>query len=135
MKNRDVRVTVLNIVIVILAIILLVLVSITVETVREPDYISYNGEYTFIYCMEDENYGNMARYYYQNCGSARKEDAELQEYYGVAKYFEAAFFHKAHMEAGDTVRADKYKAAMDAAAAQMGEFAFVADKIDKQLGE
>lgn len=132
---KDKIVFILNIVIVILAVILVMALSGAAMEIYDTlsDY-SYD-ENSFIYRIEDEHYANLVQMYYANCGSDGKEEKSMQEYYDLAKYFEAAFHHKIYAESGDTVRAEKYKAMMNEAKARMDEFAFAADIIDERLEE
>lgn len=134
--KKDKKVAILNLVIIILAVVLVMTmfsaISATYDAVT--DYSYSNEEDDFIWRLEYEDYADLVRYYYNNCGSNGKEEENLQEYYNLAKYFEAAFHHKIYEESGDTVRAEKYKAIMDEVAAELGEFAFVTEKIDEKLG-
>lgn len=132
--KKDIKVTILNIVIIALAVVLVITVFGTISEACSAfnDY-SYDED-SFIYCMEDENYADLVRFYYDNCGSDGKEDKKLQEYYDLAKYFEAAFHHKIYAESGDGVRAGKYKAIMDETKARMGELAFVTERMNGKLG-
>ena len=137
MKNREnglsAKAMILNIVIVILAFILLVTGAVAIGEIHD-NFKSYKmDESSFAYAMRKEAYGDMVRYYYQNCGTGDEEQRNLQEYYGVAKYYEAAFFYKIYVESGDMVRAERQQEFMNAAAEQMGDFAFVKDKIDAKL--
>lgn len=137
MKNREnglsAKAMILNVVIVILAFILLVTCVVAIGEIKD-NFNSYQvDESSFAYAMGKESYGDMVRYYYQNCGTGDEEQRNLQEYYGVAKYYEAAFFYKLYVESGDVTRADAQRELMNAAAEQMGDFAFVKDKIDAKL--
>lgn len=134
--KKDKKVIILNLVIIILAV---VLVMVSFNTIMETYYAFGGYSYSqdedhFIWCLEDERYADLVEDYYSNCGSNGKEKKNLQEYYNLAKYFEAAFHHKIYAEAGDTVRAEKYKAIMNETEAELGEFAFVTEKIDRKLG-
>ena len=134
--KKDKKVTILNIVIIVLTVVLVMtLFNTVIETYGAfNDYSYFNDEDSFIYRLEDGDYLGLVQLYYDNCGSDGKEGEKLQEYYNLAKYFEAAFHHKIYAESGDTVRAEKYKAIMDEMAAGLGEFAFVTEEMDRKLG-
>ena len=134
--KKDKKVTILNLIIIILAVVLVMALANTlVETYDAFNGYSYaHDEDDFIWRLEYEDYADLVRYYYNNCGSNGKEEKNLQEYYNLAKYFEAAFHHKIYAESGDTVRAEKYKTVMNETKAELGEFAFVTEKIDRKLG-
>ena len=60
-------------------------------------------------------------------------EGDLGEYYGVAKYFEAASYYKIYQESGDTVRANYQKEKMDAALEEMGDLSAEAERIKEKL--
>jgi len=132
--KKDKNVTILNIVIIFLAVVLVITVLQTIMEAGTVRYDYFYDEDSFIYCMEDEDYADMVQYYYDNCGSQGKEEKNMQEYYDLAKYFEAAFHHKIYVKSGDTVRAEKYKAIMDETKARLGELAFVTERMNEKLG-
>ncbi len=131
--KKDKKIFILNIVIIVLAVVLVITVFQTIAEAHSIITDYYHEEDSFIYCMEDEDYADMVQYYYDNCGSQGKEEKNMQEYYDLAKYFEAAFHHKIYVESGDTVRAEKYKAIMDETEARLGEFAFVTERMNSVL--
>lgn len=131
---KDKKVSILNIVIIVLAVVfVMALFSTIMETYSVFTDYSYDED-SFIYRIEDEQYGTLVQMYYDNCGSGGKEEKSMQEYYDLAKYFEAAFHYKIYAESGDIGRAEKYKAIMDEAEVGLGEFGFVAERIDEKLG-
>lgn len=135
MKSRDIRTIVLNIVIVALVFLNIVIGGVAIDEVRSFLRTYREDESGFLYALDAEDYDLMLDYYYQNCGSDGKEDKKLQEYYDIAKYYEAAFYYKIHMDAGDVERAAKYQAIMDEISARVGEFAFALEDIDKRFAE
>lgn len=135
MKSRDIRTIVLNIVIVALVFLNIIIGGVAIDEVRSFLRTYREDESSFLYALYAEDYNLMLDYYYQNCGSDGKEDKKLQEYYDIAKYYEAAFYHKIHEDAGDEARAGKYQAIMDEISARAGEFAFALEDIDEKLAE
>ena len=133
MKSRDIRTIVLNIVIVALVFLNIVIGGVAIDEVRSFLRTYREDESGFLYALDAEDYDLMLDYYYQNCGSDGKEDKKLQEYYDIAKYYEAAFYYKIHMDAGDVERAAKYQAIMDEISARVGEFAFALEDIDEKF--
>lgn len=91
-------------------------------------------EDSFYYRMQDESYAQMVSMYYSNVAAGEAEAEELQEYYGIAKYFEAAAHYKMYEEAGEAELAWTEAEKMEAAYTQMGDLALVKEKIDAQLG-
>lgn len=113
------------------------IVILAISTVKEFKYCFESpeaDESTFVYILEAQDYSRLLERYRLNVGSSGEEDEDLAEFYAVAKYYEAAFFYKAYEEGKDTERAAKQKELMDAAATQMGEFAFTKSDIDTKLG-
>lgn len=125
---------ILDSIVAILSVLLLIItVSATGELISEYHYTT-NEERTFSYRMEEENYSEMVGMYYENVAAGRGADATLQEYYGVAKYFEAASNYKLYLDAGENEKAAVWKEKMDEAFKQMGDFAFISENIQKKLG-
>ena len=93
---------------------------------------SFGWEYdadSFYYRLSDGDYGAMVEMYYLNEAYNVEPDEELNMYYGAARYFEAASWYKAYIEAGDDARAAAYRLTMDEAEAQMGALSMVAGDI------
>lgn len=124
----------MNIVIIVLAIVLVISLYFAVTEIYDASHIYRNKENSFMYAVEDGSYARMASMYHENMAADGKEKESYREYYGVAKYFEAAFFYEMYCEAGDTNRAQKYKGMMDAAVVDMGDFSFLQEDIDTKLG-
>ena len=89
---------------------------------------------SFYYRVKDGEFYRMVNYYYDNVADGHEDDGDLQEYYGVAKYYEAASLYKAFLETGDTVRAERELAKMEQALEQMGEWVILEQDIKRQLG-
>lgn len=132
-ERKDPRIRICDIIIGIQAI---VIVFLALGLAGEFVDATENGykAYSFHYSMEDGRYASMVEKYHYNEAYDIRETSDLSEYYGVARYYEAASLYKAYLELGETEQAETYKAAMDAAQAQMGTYAAEADKIQAQLG-
>ena len=93
---------------------------------------SFGWEYdadSFYYRLSDGDYGAMVEMYYSNESNNVKPDEELEMYYAVAKYFEAASWYKAYSEAGDSQWMVVYREAMDEAEAEMESLSMLAEDI------
>lgn len=132
-KRQDIKIIILNIVIGVLVFFLLIT---GVYALEEFSYEFDNGykEESFLYRIKDERYNEMVRMYHENEAYGKEFDEEGQEYYAIAKYYEAASFYKTFSEAGDTMRTERYLEKMQKAEEEMGAMSFVKDKIDEKLG-
>ena len=122
----------MNVVIVILCILLLIVGYVAVESTIDVFSPTY-GENSFRYSVEDNNFAPLVSKYYRNVAEGA-DSAKMQEYYGVAEYFEAASYYKAFLEAGDTVRAERELKRMEEAAGKMGGWEMTKAVIHEQLG-
>lgn len=98
----------------------------------QETYYSYSED-SFYYRLVDGDYASMVTMYYENKANDREEDENLEEYYGVAKYFEAASYYKIYNEIGDTVRANFQREKMQAALEEMGDLAGEEQRIKEKL--
>lgn len=124
----------LNLIIVVLAVVVVALIMETIVEVKDYVESAQSSESSFVYGIDEQNYSRIVERYHYNVGSAGAENEKFKEYYAVAKYYEASFFYKAFEENGDAARAAEQKELMDAALAQLGEFAHVKEDIDTKLG-
>ena len=83
--------------------------------------------------MEYGNYAPLVDHDHQNLAAGITGNKEEKEYYGVAKYYEAASFYKAFSTVGDTGRAAREKRKMDAAYEEMGGWQIAKEAIDAEL--
>ena len=132
-KRQDIKIIILNVVIGVLVFFLLIT---GIYALEEFSYEFDNGykEDIFLYRIKDERYNEMVRMYHENEAYGKEFDEEGQEYYAIAKYYEAASFYKAFSEAGDTERMERYLDKMEDAEEDMGAMSFTKDKIDEKLG-
>ena len=122
----------LDIIIGILCVMLVGAVAFAIHSFRENDSYSYS-ECSFYYRLEEESYGQMVEMYYCNEAAGVKAGEDMREYYGVAKYFEAASYYKIYRESGDSEKARGYQEKMEQALQEMGELRFVGDMICEKL--
>lgn len=124
----------LDIVIGILCVVLVGAVAFAISSFWENYSYSYSED-SFYYRLEDKSYGQMVEMYYTNEAAGVKPGEDMREYYGVAKYFEAASYYKIYREAGDLQKAQEYHEKMETALEEMEELKFVGDKICEKLGK
>ena len=131
-QSKQPKLFVLDIIIAGLTVFLMVMIGFAVE---EATYSHHTyDENNFYWRLESEEYASMVNMYYLNVAEGKGDARELQEYYGVAKYFEAATDYKMYLEAGETERANEALADMEEAYVQMGDFSMVKEKIHAKLG-
>lgn len=133
-RRIDIKLIVLNIVIIVMAFLLMLSVGYLIEEIHYAVSNYMYEDYSFVYALEGEEYGRIVNMYHENYQNGYDDEPKLQEYYGVAKYYEAAFDFKVYEELGEAAKAQEKQRLMDEAQIQMGEFAFVADRIDERLG-
>ena len=131
-QSRQPKLLVLDIIIAGLTVFFIFMIGFAVEE-ASYSYYSYDED-SFFWRLESEDYAGMVNMYYTNAAVGKEEAEELQEYYGVARYFEAAADYKMYVEAGEMGLAEDAWAAMEAAYVQMGDFFMVKGKIDTKLG-
>lgn len=139
MKNRvsnganKIVIWIMNIVIIVLSLVLFVMIFLVIAEFHQ----AFNRERStdsFGYHMTAEEYFQLVPTYYSNTAYGYEPDAETAEYYGVAKYFEAALIYNAYMETGNEEMEQVYKEKMQAAKPEMGGWDMAIPSIHKQLG-
>ena len=93
---------------------------------------SYDSD-AFYWRLEDENFSQMVEMCYANEAAGVEADEELEQYYGVARYFEAASYYKMYQDADDSEQMNKYLERMENAKTLMGELSFLSEKIHEKL--
>ena len=93
-KYSDSKIVICDVIIAILCIVLLFCIAGTTSEFYTTFHCSVYPKNSFYYRLEDEDYSEMLRMYYENNNSDQKTDPELKEYYGIAKYYEAAVNHR-----------------------------------------
>lgn len=86
------------------------------------------------YRLQDGNYALLAEMTWTNRMVGKGEDADAQEYYAVADYYEAAMQYRLCQEAQDTDGAARWLEKMKDAESRIGVFAAEIEKIDQMLG-
>lgn len=89
---------------------------------------------TLYYRLRDQDYARLAELTWQNRMNGRENDADSQEYYAVADYYEAAVQYCLCKEAGDTDGVENWLEKMEDAESRMGVFGAERAKIDQILG-
>lgn len=107
-----------------------------VKMVQELVYVfSRPGAVSFMEMdIAAENYVPLVDLYHDDVVYGGFVGDRKQEYYGVAKYFEAASMYRAFSETGDVERAAREADKMNAAYEEMGSWNIAADSIREQLG-
>lgn len=90
-------------------------------------------EDSFVYNIKEETYGEMVLSYYNNDLGGCKETRGLRECYGVAKYYEAAFWKNAYDIVGDAQWSAHYAEKMEEAYGEMGDYKFLESTIQEKL--
>ena len=109
----------------------------TVITVAVNFHKAYDRGYdsdALYYRLRDGDYARLAELTWQNRMNGRENDADSQEYYAVADYYEAAVQYRLCRETGDNDGADSWLEKMSDAENRMGVFAAEREKIDRILG-
>ena len=86
------------------------------------------------YALEDGRYGDLVEDYHRNIVCEAKTTTTMENYYAVARYYEAAMDYQLAVQNQNIALAEECRARMDAAAEEMGEFSDEKQKIDTLLG-
>ena len=97
-------------------------------------FSTHYSEENISYKVEDGFYDHLTEQYHAMTGEEVQVSRETLEYFGVAKYFEAAFFYKAYEVVGDAERAARQKDKMAKAYEEMGSWNIVQKDIHEKLG-
>lgn len=130
MRNKGTVVFLLDIVIVILCAALVGAAIFAVSSLRDSLDLAYDAD-SFYYRLSDGDFGSMVEMYYSNESIGAQADEELQQYYAIARYYEAACWYRAYAGREEAAR---YLADMTTAECNMGELSFVAEDIRTKLG-
>ncbi len=126
-----------NIVIIILTIILFIMITALIITTepKEHGYYTVIPAQSMLYSLERESYDTVLEDRYIN--SLLSIDPEKNDAYRVpfaaADYYEAAFNFYGYEKAGKTGEAKKYQEAMDTSREALGQYEYLADRIDEFL--
>lgn len=134
-KNGKVKVInwILNILIIVAAFFFLITAGVMIE---EFSYVTTatHSENSFYNALEAKNYSTMVGNQYRNILEGHEGNATMQEYYGVARYYEAASLYKAYAEVGNEELAAAFLEKMKQEESEMGGWTIAIDDIHKQLG-
>lgn len=123
----------LNILIVLLGILFVVVVFSTVKEFLDLYDNGYSID-SFYARTNDADYAPLPEMYYINEAERVEANSQFQEYYGVAKYVEAASYYRMYSENNDMQRAEAYREKMEQALSQMGVYSSLSDQINTKLG-
>lgn len=96
----------------------------------DDGYHYHYDEEDFLYAIQDGRYSELPEKKRRNEMEHVKTDAQLQECYAVADYYEAAFQYYMYLQNGDTEKCQKATADMKTAKSGMGELEYCAEEID-----
>lgn len=125
---------VMDVIIGFLCVCLVGAVVFTANMIYEDSYYGWQySEDSFYYRMEDEAYGWMVEMYHANEAAGVEPTENMREYYGVARYFEAASYYKMYEGNQDTEKMLYYEEQMKDALEDMGELQFLEANIMEKL--
>lgn len=133
MDTRHVGILILDLAILVMCIVFVSSIISVAASFHEVYDEGYDSEDLY-YSLREEKYAQLAS---QTCESriyGKGEDAELQEYYAVADYYEAALQYQLCLEVGDADRAGQWLEKMNDAGSRLGVFSAEKEKIDQMLG-
>ena len=122
-----------NFIIIILSVFLVVSVLTLALNIRDDMQWRANTAKDMSYNYEGNNYYYLVRKMYENESNHVKTDAWMEEYYAVARYYEAALRQKAYAEAGQSERAEAFQAVMEEQIPLMGPYTDCISKIEEML--
>lgn len=129
MRSKKRNHLLLDILILVLTVALVLAFIFAVSSFRDALSLGYDAD-SFYYRLSDGDYGAMVEMYYENESLGIRPDEELQPYYAIARFFEAACWYRAYEGREE---AEGYLSRMREAEADMGELRFVADEIRAAL--
>lgn len=124
---------VLNIVIVVLSFFFVMTAGVMIEELYTAFAPTYDED-NFYYDITDERFSRMVGGYHANVQAGFEGNADMKEYYGVAKYYEAASLYHAYTVAGNEELAMVFQQKMEQAEEEMGSWSITKEPINKQLG-
>ena len=129
MGNKSKLILLLDVLIVLLCIALVGSAVFAVSSLRDSLDLAYDAD-SFYYRLSDGDFAAMVEMYYSNESIGERADEELQQYYAIARFYEAACWYRAYEERDE---AERYRADMQRAEADMGDLSFVAGDIRAAL--
>lgn len=137
MKNKQKGVTkavnmILNIITVVLSICFLMTVGVMIDEFYQAFTPGYSED-SFYYYITGEQYHSLVGAYHSNTQEGFQPNKDMKEYYGVAKYFEAASLYHAYQVAGNEEQAAFFAKKMEQAESEMGGWSVTKEPIGKYL--
>ena len=123
----------LNIVIIALSVFLVIYIKGTKDEIDHALDNYHSTEYLG-FTIEQEEYHELARTYYNNTLGGYESTEEEEECYGVARYYELAVIYKAYLETGNQEMIEVYKEKMLETEEMMGGWIIAKAGIHRQLG-
>lgn len=80
-----------------------------------------------------DDFANLLGDYYTDMTTGAHTNTEIEEYYGVARYYEAMLWHRAYTETSDQERAAEELKKAEEAYEEMGSWNLLAESIEKIL--
>lgn len=133
LQRQNIIIVIMNIVIVVLCILLFATGAVMVEELQFTFSNSFN-EGSMAYNIQSGAYDYLTEQCHVLTAEEVKVEESAQEIFGVAHYFEAAFFYKAFETVGDTGRVTHQKERMEQAYEEMGSWNIVKEDIHERLG-
>lgn len=133
METRHAGLLILDIAILIMCVVVVSSVISVAVSFHEAYDEGYDSEDLY-YSLREEKYAQLADQTSKNRMYGMGEDIDLQEYYAVADYYEAAIQYRLCLEAGDADRAETWLAKMNDAERRLGVFSPEKEKLDQMLG-
>ncbi len=124
---------ILNGMIIVLCCLLLMTVFVMIENFASACSRPGSLEYMH-YDIEENRFHRLIDNYHYNMVAGFEGDAEEQEYYGIAKYYEAAMLYKAYRASGNEELSQRFFEKMQQAEQEMGGWIITKDAIHQQLG-
>ena len=120
MKKK--RISISGILIIILSILFVFLLAMGIARLKEEfqGYTSYD-EQSFSGDLKYQDYGSILRKTSQNEARGAKSNEILEEYYALARYYEAAVNYRLYTDSRQTEKAAAYKTVMKQKEKEMGQ--------------
>lgn len=133
METRHAGILILDLAILVMCIVFVSSMISVAARFHEVYDEGYDSEDLY-YSLREEKYAQLAAQTCENRMYGKGEDADSQEYYAVADYYEAAVQYHLCLETGDVDRAEQWLKKMNDAESRLGVFSTEKDKIDQILG-
>lgn len=133
LESRTVVMWMMNIIIILLSIGLMLTAGVMIGEFISANTSNYNED-SFYYSIQQERFFDTVGYYHHNTKAGLEGNAKMQEFYGVAKYYEYASLYQAYTVYGNLEQAEAFRKKMQDAESDMGDWDMTIEPIQKQLG-